>query len=190
MKRLEESIDIKIFMSRVKELLGKNDYIKRPRDEAEIMKVSLDRAGDVVGIQIDSVLIKMGVCWDEKESFDLKATEFISKNSLCKMFQHDKFSFDFRAIDDEEIKKFRIDYLPQALCPLHAHDDEYKNKNDNHLEYPHNISLDINKIDIATTISILKNYIENQDEYPLDKNYGEKYNLIIVNERKKYDDRI
>lgn len=187
---VNEVIDIQKFLQCLKNNLETNDYVKSPKYASPLYNIEMDENKNIVGIKINHEQIYLSESWSDEDKYILKASDWLisEKNT----FIHHSFSFDFRSnSDDSLIRKFRIDYKPLPQYPdEHAHDDGYNQTNTNHLLYKKDVLLYIFYADINTILTILRTYIEHPDKYPLDNQYSDLYNTLIVNERKKYDEAV
>jgi len=187
---INKNINFTRFLNKLFSIIGNGGIVGNPKILQDLIEIRTNNNGEPIAIRINAKRITLHEPWDDKSKYFVDCTETISYDHIKKVNKHDKFTFNFEIIKDEEVelKKFRIDYNPMQQPPLHAHDYNYAIIN-NHLEYPKDLDLLLSAIDVVTVLLILDRYINNPMEYPLDNKYGKKYNGIISKTRVEYDDK-
>lgn len=156
-----------------------NNIVRLQRDieKKEIISIQIKAKGD-----INSCLR-----WKSKDNKivgSLSCSEIIDQNDKGDYVRR-YFSFHFQALPYSNVKTFRIDFKPEQETPLHAHDDNDEKEN-RHLTYPYDTSLNLKHIDFCTIMLVISFYINHRDKYPLFN--GKIYNPIINRKRRRYDE--
>jgi hypothetical protein len=187
--KIHENINLNKFIELLFDIISEEGIVHSPKSYFELLTFYCDSDGVITSISITDKRVNLKEPWNEDSNYFLDCTEYISYDNREKVIKHNKYKFHFNS-QSNEFKNFRIDYNPGQDPEIHAHDNNYKISNEDHLTCPEDIELNLTKIDIINVLSIMKNYINNNNEYPLNNSFSTKYNGIITKNRKEYDDRV
>ena len=188
-----DDTNIKSYLRGLLNFLKESDIIFTPKELSAPNKytVFMDSTHKrITGIRISGIRIKLKEHWEcDEYHYFLDSIEHITVENDAGKLSHEYFSFHFDnlpEITDSPYKMFRLDFKPNnPLTPLHAHDYQYTQTN-SHLVYPSDIQLNLNKIDLLTTLTILQYYFYHPENYPLDNQCAANYNKILDTTRRPY----